>query len=356
MLSDNRVAKVSELVEKEYLDHDRKKKGMKSHGSKNTISPSKNSRLETEEEPEEQLFSLKCENRLLPSHIKILEEIFVTLDKYNDDILKRSDYILKLRTDPRVVDFIDADAVYNPVSKECLNLDQILREIEADETQEIANNAYNGEPVNHKEFITWREFMSYFDEYQPSEERNKQQKAISEARKSVKTDREKAEELRQTIEEEKERRVNELPRFRPEDQIDAEEQHLELLRDIFDSLPRFVKRTTGQEMEGHVASIDFFVQIRRDPQVKTILTTLAREPDGVSRLPRESFQQVFDRMERDWKEKSIDWPTIVEFFTKRGRPLTVEEMALLHEQDRLAEKEYKDAIEKKQREDEEAFK
>lgn len=43
-----------------------------------------------------------------------MQEIFETLDKYNDAILRRSQYIMALRTDERVVEFIDVDAVKIP--------------------------------------------------------------------------------------------------------------------------------------------------------------------------------------------------------------------------------------------------
>ena len=33
------------------------------------------------------------------------------LDKYNDQILKRSEFLMTLRTEQRIVDFIDVDAV-----------------------------------------------------------------------------------------------------------------------------------------------------------------------------------------------------------------------------------------------------
>lgn len=43
-------------------------------------------------------------------------------------------------------------------------------------------------------------------------------------------------------------------------------------------------------------------------------------------------------MENEIQQKFIEWPTIVEYFTKRGRPLTKEELSRLIEADR-AEKE-----------------
>ena len=59
------------------------------------------------------------------------------IDKYNDQILKRSDYLMALRTEQRVVDFIDVDAVKVAGAKrKIMTLDQVLTEIEKDETYE----------------------------------------------------------------------------------------------------------------------------------------------------------------------------------------------------------------------------
>ena len=55
-------------------------------------------------------------------------------------------------------------------------------------------------------------------------------------------------------------------------------------------------------------------------------------------------------MEREIQVKNIDWPTIVEFFTKRGRPLTKDEILKLVDEDRKE----KEIIEAKLRADEEA--
>jgi len=53
----------------------------------------------------------KSQNLLLPSHIESMKEVYESLDKYNDGILKRADFLMALRTDSRIVDFIDLDAV-----------------------------------------------------------------------------------------------------------------------------------------------------------------------------------------------------------------------------------------------------
>jgi hypothetical protein len=55
-----------------------------------------------------------------------MQEIYEALDKYNDGILRRSQYIMALRTDERIVEFIDVDAVKVPYSKRILTLDEVL--------------------------------------------------------------------------------------------------------------------------------------------------------------------------------------------------------------------------------------
>jgi hypothetical protein len=60
-------------------------------------------------------------------------------------------------------------------------------------------------------------------------------------------------------------------------------------------------------------------------------------------------------MEREVTSKSINWPTIVEFFTKRGRPLTQEEFENLLLEDKLAEDRYKHDTEIRKKEEEQKF-
>ena len=64
-------------------------------------------------------------------------------------------------------------------------------------------------------------------------------------------------------------------------------------------------------------------------------------------MPRETFQEVFDRMEREIQTKQLEWSSIVEFFTKRGRPLSKDELQKLIEEDRKEreEEEHKKQIE-----------
>jgi hypothetical protein len=108
-----------------------------------------------------------------------MEEVFKKHDKYDEGILRRSDFVMALRTEPGVIDFIDCEAVNKPYSNIVLTLDAILLEIEKDERYDESNQARDS--INHKEFLTWREFLTYFHDYQDIEARNRKQSGVSKA-------------------------------------------------------------------------------------------------------------------------------------------------------------------------------
>ena len=163
------------------------------------------------------------------------------------------DFIRHLRTTELIVDFIDQDAVQVADQKKTvLTLDQVLLEIERDETYEIMNMPRSEDTINHKEFITWNEFLSYFEDYRVIEERNRKAKSYAQTRDAMKpkanveevVDQE--EELKNLLEQEKERRLQELPKLRPQDMIDITEEQLALIKGIYESLP---KVTGGKQVE-----------------------------------------------------------------------------------------------------------
>lgn len=111
------------------------------------------------------------------------------MDKYNDQILKRGDYVFKLRTDDRINGFIDKDAVVAPYSKRVLTLEELLTEVEKDEVYELVQLGKKEDQINHKEFITWREFMTYFQDFREIEDRNKKAKDLLKTRQAMQKER-----------------------------------------------------------------------------------------------------------------------------------------------------------------------
>jgi hypothetical protein len=76
--------------------------------------------------------------------------------------------------------------------------------------------------------ISWNEFYSYFIDYKDIEERNKKLTNANNNTKDAKSGKLKVfdpeEEVRTLLETEKQRRLLELPRLRPADQIDISEE------------------------------------------------------------------------------------------------------------------------------------
>lgn len=99
----------------------------------------------------------------------------------------------------------------------------MLLEIEKDERYDQTKARQSKNDINHKEFLTWREFLNYFNDYQEIEQRNKKQSQMHTAQKVVKKDdaadpeAEAENEMMTLMEQEKERRLQELPRLRPAD-------------------------------------------------------------------------------------------------------------------------------------------
>lgn len=104
-----------------------------------------------------------------------MNEVFKRLDKYDEGILRRSEFVMALRTDAEVIDFIDCEALKKAYSNTTLTLDQVLLEIEKDERYDQGKSRQGKNEINHKEFLTWREFLNYFNDYQEIEQRNKKQ-------------------------------------------------------------------------------------------------------------------------------------------------------------------------------------
>lgn len=260
-----------------------------------------------------------------------MKDVFERTDKYKDYILKRSDLLMALRTDDLVVDFVDVDAVRcRDARRTVLTLDQILVEVERDEIYEQQLQPKNQASVlNHKLYISWREFLSYFEDYQPIEIRNKHLSKLEVAKDNLQKAKNPAQqedpqqEFKTLMQSEIERRCAELPKMRLADQIDCTEEQLQELKDAFD------RAKTGNQID----AVSFFLQTRKNPKLKAMANAVARDPEGCSRIAKETFAQVWDRMESDLKGKMFGWPTIVEYFTKRGHPLSKEDMLHLQQED-----------------------
>lgn len=82
-----------------------------------------------------------------------MKQVFERTDKYQDYILRRSEFLIALRTDEAIVDFVDADAIKCANSLgSVLTLDQVFTEVEVDEhfEQSQLKNTTEQKQLNHK--------------------------------------------------------------------------------------------------------------------------------------------------------------------------------------------------------------
>ena len=85
-LSDTRTAKISKDVENEFKDKERRRSSRH-----RKTSPGRHSTHSSPRKDEESFRDADCV--ILESQMQVMEDIFVELDKYNDGILKRQDFV-----------------------------------------------------------------------------------------------------------------------------------------------------------------------------------------------------------------------------------------------------------------------
>ncbi|CAI2361627.1 unnamed protein product [Moneuplotes crassus] len=360
-------ARVSKLIVE---DIEKELQALKGSQRNRTSSPSKADKFRTtatigglvrSSHPE--IFRSGPECLLQNSHMELLHEIFNLTDKYNDGIVKITDLInnikeskdiqlneeaIKLRPGHTKSDhsagMTDTGAMTKSQKPVILTIEDTLKDLHR--APYIHDEESDDERYKHKEYITWDEFVDFFEDYKTPEDVILQNKDKTRNRIEFKTDREKKAEMQKQIEEEKDRRLENLPRFRDDDIIDADEKYLDIVYNVFDSCVR------SKDNQNAIEALEFYLKLKKTSEVVKINGTIAREPSGKSKIATETFSEVFYRMEKEHQERYIDWPTILEYFTKRGRPLTQEEIEIRKQQDYDEEDEFeREQQEIKDRED-----
>jgi hypothetical protein len=147
MLQASRATRAEREVEDEFkVMAAEKKAGLKTGGAGAGKSPAKQKEkgadyelLDADLAGETLGFSReKSKNLMLNSQLELMREVFERLDKHNEGILRRSDFVMALRTDGLVIEFIDCEAVKKAYSTSSLTLDAVLLEIEKDERYDEA--------------------------------------------------------------------------------------------------------------------------------------------------------------------------------------------------------------------------
>ena len=211
--------------------------------------------LVNETNPE--MFKTGPECTLQNSHMQIMHEVYDETDRFNEQIVKITDLVDNLRESKTVQKFLDNEAVKID-RKTRLTVEDVLKELKVSNkfAHEDSDNEYNSH-----DYLTWDEFVDFFDNYQTPEQRLKSQQDDKRNRITFKTEREKLAEMKKQIEEEKDRRLEDLPRFREDDIIDCDEQYLDTIFDIFD---KCVRHKDNQNL---IDSLEFFMELKKDPKV-----------------------------------------------------------------------------------------
>ena len=123
-----------------------------------------------------ELFKSESKWVLQNSHMALLFEIFKETDKHNDLVIKRTDFVTAVRSNKFVQKFLDEEAVIID-RKTKLTLEDILRDFEKD--QHFRNEIELRDPINHKEFFSWDEFVEFVEYYELPKDRESHHAEIS---------------------------------------------------------------------------------------------------------------------------------------------------------------------------------
>ncbi len=103
-------------------------------------------------------------NLLSEEHKQTFKAIYDRLDVHSDLIVPRGELIATLRKDVRVAAILNQPAVFIASIEDTINIDKVFLEIEQD------GRLGNREEREAKEYISWGQFMQYFNNYKGSED------------------------------------------------------------------------------------------------------------------------------------------------------------------------------------------
>jgi hypothetical protein len=226
---------------------------------------------------------------LLPKEtLETFKEIFSALDRHEDLVVSRLEYLKQLRRDVRISRLLHKPAIHIQGLEKTLTLERVLTQIEEEETQS------SGEAKRSKEFISLSQFMKYFLNYElPA---GMQATATSQAKTSGKR---------------KDVRVLEDD---DSNLVELSQEACDFFAGVFDNM----EKRTGN----YVVTILLIDEIRAQDTYQLIKQQVGRRKAAKYVLPSETIEEVIDRIENE-AENSIDWKEFMEFFTKRGRPSTM---------------------------------
>lgn len=205
--------------------------------------------------------------------VDLLRLAFIEVDRYNDNIVGREQLMRRIREDAKIKEILHCPAVKISIVNKIITLGQVLRQIESEYEQS------NESGKQQLEYITWNQFYDYFRKYRPVKLAAREQESED---------------------------------LQDESQIfTIDPEHLQLLKDNFDMLPR---------VQGDYASVaDFVLSAKKDPQLKQIKNERCRLGSQETNIKAETISENLDRIVVEAGEYAT-WEELLAFMSKRGQP------------------------------------
>jgi hypothetical protein len=218
--------------------------------------------------------------------VTLMKEIFERLDKYEDLVVPRAQLIDALKKDVRLKKFMDKGVVYLPRVNKEIALRKVLQQIEHEEFIKADTlDAGDSNFVSSKKYISWKNFMDYFINYS----KNKSMPDIDPEFKKDEGD---------------DQDVIEIPRSLKEK-----------IKSIFNEM---------KDEDGYVKSFDFLNRLKGEKIIIDNLETQIRTKAKYGEVPAEKLRETISRIENTIDDYT-DWDEFIQYFTKRGVPVKVEE-------------------------------
>lgn len=175
--------------------------------------------------------NLKSGLQLTDEQLRLFEEIFKSLDPHEDKLVRREDLVDSLYMDPEVIAILDSPAIHVDLVGKSVSLRQILELLLSE--YRIEKNPKNKKA---KEYITLNQFMDFFRRWEGL------QLSILDRQSK--------------------------PRTAESEVFDIYPDYLQLLLDMFNTIPRIY--------QDYICTKDFLELCRMDPQIQSIEEELCR--------------------------------------------------------------------------------
>ncbi|KRX05947.1 hypothetical protein PPERSA_01025 [Pseudocohnilembus persalinus] len=243
---------------------------------------------------------------VLPEKIvDILREGFIEVDKYDDYIVNREKLINHLLKSQNLNQHLSRPAVKDEITEKVVNIQEVLQSILLEQEMAI------GEEKQGLEFITWNQFYQYFKNYDFAKVKQQKQKQ-QQIKMQTLSNQEKNELKNQEI-----------------NIFDIKNEDLEIIKDLFDMMEHIKNDYVNIE--------DFVLSCKQDFQFQSIAKNFARGYSEETGIDQETVEECLDRVLCE-ADSYVTWEELEKFFSRRGRPINLEDEEALRRIKKLLKK------------------